>query len=245
MDSLQTIYGIGPVLARDLIKKLILLGYERERFRKDSNNPYTKQEIYKMLKTNSIHDHLPEAARVYLKYLPDRAIPRAVISILDRELQKYVHGLKLVIAGSYRRNRPTSNDADIVVINKNNSLETIKDGIAKSKCVELLNIYAAGPDKASVLFKITVNKSKLDTPKSKYVVKSDVFMADPKEYMYMLLYATGSGGFNIIMRAQAKRHGYLLNQRGLYKDGELIELKNEREIFERIGITYREPALRL
>jgi DNA polymerase/3'-5' exonuclease PolX len=244
MDKLQTVYGIGPVTARDLIKKLISLGYERERFRKDSKNPYTRKEIYKMLKIKSIHTILPESARVYLKYLPDRAIPRAVIQTLEQELQKHVHGIKLTIAGSYRRNRPTSNDADIVVINKNNPLETIADGIAKSKCVELLNVYAAGPDKASILFKVIANKSKLDTPKNKYVVKSDVFMTTPNEYMYMLLYAIGSGDFNITMRAQAKRHGYLLNQRGLYKDGVLVELKNEHEIFEIIGMTYRDPESR-
>jgi DNA polymerase/3'-5' exonuclease PolX len=243
MEKLQTVYGIGPVIARELIKKLISHGYERERFRKDSKNPYTRQEIYKMLKIKSIYTILPESARIYLKYLPDRAIPRVVIHTLEEELQKYVHEIKLTIAGSYRRNLPTSNDADIVVINKNNPLEIIKAGIAKSKCVELLKVYAAGPDKASVLFKVVVNKSK-DTPKSTYIVKSDVFTADPDEYMYMLLYATGSGSFNIIMRAQAKRRGYLLNQRGLYKDGVRVELKNELDIFEKIGMMYRDPESR-
>jgi DNA polymerase/3'-5' exonuclease PolX len=244
MDILQTIYGVGPVLARNLIKLLIHQGYDKDRFRKSSTNPYTKQEIYKMLRDKAIYDTLPESARVYLKYLPDKAIPRAVISVLATELHKGITGLKLIIAGSYRRGRETSNDADIVVTRKGDPLTTIRRGIAASKKVRMLCIYAAGPDKASVLFQVNVNKTKLQVPKSKYVVKSDIFMADPKEYMYMLLYATGSGGFNIIMRAQAKRKGFLLNQRGLYKNGVAIELKNEREIFERLGMTYREPEAR-
>lgn len=193
-----------------------------------------------MLKDKTIYDNLPESARVYLMYLPDRAVPRAVIAVLEKELHKRVSGLKLIVAGSYRRNRATSNDADIVTLKVGDPVDKITTSLIGSKKVEMLKVYAAGPDKASILFQIRVK----GTAKSKYIVKSDLFMAEPKEYMYMLLYATGSGGFNIIMRARAKRLGLLLNQRGLYKAGVALELKNEHEIFERLGMTYREPEKR-
>jgi DNA polymerase IV len=242
MDGLQTIYGVGPVVAQSLINKLVALGYDRSRFKSTNPQSYSVREIYKMLKDKTIWETLPEAARAYLKYLPDKAIPRAIIEVLDTELHKYIKGLALVVAGSYRRGKTTSNDADIVVLDRGNTLERITRGISASTRVEMIPPYMVGPDRASVFFKIHVNKTKLGVPKSIYTVKSDIFITPKKEYIFMLLYATGSGGFNIIMRSHAKRHGLLLNQRGLFdSDGTGIPVQNEREIFERVGITYREP----
>ena len=45
------------------------------------------------------------------------------------------------------------------------------------------------------------------------------------------------------MRAQAKRLGYLLNQKGLYyKDtGKQVPIKNEKELFKLLKIKWREP----
>lgn len=245
MDELQTVYGIGPVMARKLIKQLIALGYERDRFKLKHAHVYTRSEIYKMLKHRDIWDSLPEAARAYLLYLPDRKIPRAVIEILDNELHRLVNGLRLTIAGSYRRGRPTSNDADIVVLQRQDLLERIQTGISKSRTVEILPPYAIGPDKISIMFRIHIDRSSIKVRKSTYVVKSDIFITNAHEYKFMLLFATGSGGFNIMMRAQAKRRGMLLNQHGLYdRDGTAIPLKNEHEIFERIGVTYKIPEER-
>jgi DNA polymerase/3'-5' exonuclease PolX len=68
--------------------------------------------------------------------------------------------------------------------------------------------------------------------------------------MFMLLYATGSGRFNIRMRATAKRLGYLLNQRGLYKKVSSTVLRripvvSERALFKKLGMKYLAPNERL
>ena len=244
MEVLQTIYGIGPVMARSLIRRLIAAGYERERFRKDSSNPYSRIQIYRMLKTKEFWDSLPESARAYLTYLPDRAIPRVVIERLDHALEK-VRGLRLRLGGSYSRGRATSNDADIVVSGRNREpeivLERIAAGLAGSRTVEMLPPYAVGPDRISTMFRVQISGS--DLPKDTYIVKSDIFIAAPEEYVFTLLYVIGSGGFNILMRAQAKRKGMLLNQRGLFdRSGKRLDVKTENDIFDTIGVTYRKPA---
>ena len=68
-----------------------------------------------------------------------------------------------------------------------------------------------------------------------------------------LIYFTGNDIFNRIMRLLASRKGMRLNQRGLYRnvlrgaararvtEGELVEGRDERRIFEPLGVQWREP----
>ena len=236
MDHLSKVYGIGPVILSKLVHRLVALGYDRAKFK---DNSYTKAETLRMLKTPVIYDTLPAAAKAYIKYKPQRAIPRKVMDKLNAELSSKVHGLKFVIAGSYRRGAPVSNDADIIIVKRNSTTSTIERFIRAliGSQIELLPPYAVGEDRISTMFRITVEKKQ-------YVIKSDVFITNPDDYMFMLLYATGSGGFNIIMRAQAKRRGYLLNQKGLFRDGVKVPLNNEKAIFDEIGVKYRIPEER-
>ena len=59
----------------------------------------------------------------------------------------------------------------------------------------------------------------------------------------MMLYATGSKGFNIIMRKKAKEMKMLLNQDGLFdrETNKPIPTANEHDIFETLGMDYKEP----
>jgi DNA polymerase IV len=72
-----------------------------------------------------------------------------------------------------------------------------------------------------------------------------------------LIYFTGNDIFNRSMRLLASKKGYRLNQRGLYKDvirgknrekiteGTLVESRDERKIFEILGVTWRPPEHRI
>ena len=67
------------------------------------------------------------------------------------------------------------------------------------------------------------------------------------------MYFTGNDIFNRSIRLLASKKGMRLNQRGLYKDvmrgtqrvkvteGELVEGRDERRIFEILGVKWREP----
>jgi DNA polymerase/3'-5' exonuclease PolX len=73
------------------------------------------------------------------------------------------------------------------------------------------------------------------------------------EYGAALIYFTGNDIFNRSLRLLASKKDMRLNQRGLYKDvvrgynrqklseGELVEGKSERRIFELLGVQWREP----
>lgn len=73
------------------------------------------------------------------------------------------------------------------------------------------------------------------------------------EYGAALIYFTGNDIFNRSIRLLASTNKMRLNQRGLYKDvirgpkrerlteGELVEGKSEKRIFEILGVKWREP----
>jgi DNA polymerase lambda/DNA polymerase IV len=81
----------------------------------------------------------------------------------------------------------------------------------------------------------------------------DLLLVPETEYGAALIYFTGNDIFNRSMRLLASKKGMRLNQRGLYKDvmrgpgrvkvteGELVEGRSEKRIFEILGVKWREP----
>jgi DNA polymerase IV len=71
-----------------------------------------------------------------------------------------------------------------------------------------------------------------------------------------LLYFTGNDIFNRSIRLLARKKGMRLNQHGLFKnvmrgkamvkmnEGELVESKSEKKIFECLGVPWRPPEHR-
>ena len=79
-------------------------------------------------------------------------------------------------------------------------------------------------------------------------MRIDIRYVSYKSYYPALLYFTGSGEYNKKMRGVAESLGYLLNEYGLYKlDGnkkKLINVKSEKDIFDKLGMEYLEPEKR-
>jgi len=74
----------------------------------------------------------------------------------------------------------------------------------------------------------------------------DIYRTDLESFGAMFLFLTGPQEFNIIMRGRAKRKGMLLNQKGLYdrETREFLAGENEEEIFNALGLEWKEPSLR-
>lgn len=81
----------------------------------------------------------------------------------------------------------------------------------------------------------------------------DFLVVPESEMGAALIYFTGNDIFNRSIRLLASKKGMRLNQRGLYRDvmrgptrvkltdEELVESRDERRIFEILGIKWREP----
>lgn len=267
-ELLQNLYGIGPTAAKSLSMQLhdVFVGFESD---------ISEEKLRTVLKKHkNIFDSLPVAAKVDLLYNPIKIIPREFIEILDKEMHEYLgkgQRIKFDIAGSYRRGKLTSRDIDVVVSNGKLGIDVVDQLISRvnhSKILRIMPPFARGPNKATTLFELIIPKnlesllagyprrclirhtaSAARDGYTKVRMKVDIFITEPDEYIFALLFATGSGMFNVRMRAVAKKRGLLLNQRGVYrKVGDKLEqipVKTEKEIFEVVGVTYREPKNRV
>ncbi len=75
-------------------------------------------------------------------------------------------------------------------------------------------------------------------------VRFNVFVVPMESEGAGLLFATGSGEFNVWMRSLAKRKGYKLNRYGLYDrdTGEMVAGQTEGAIFIHLGLPYIPPV---
>jgi DNA polymerase/3'-5' exonuclease PolX len=214
-------------------------------------------------------EQLPIAAQTDLLFQPIHRIPRVLIDVVNKEFGIHrEHSIHFDIAGSYRRGKSQSGDLDIVISSDGWKpfMSSINSG---SRKIKIMQPFAGLEDKITVLIRICINKSLRDAVfdllepyhnKARIIregsvyIKADIFLTHPDEYIFALLFATGSGKFNIRMRRLAKLRGYLLNQRGLYKKShsstgkeilKRVPITNEREVFDILGMRWLEPKDRI
>jgi len=156
---------------------------------------------------------------------------KAVQPIAEKLLKilKTIPGVQQAIAaGSFRRKSPTVGDLDILVCGRPN-VENIEKQVLQE--FKENTVLASGETKvAFVIF-----------PQNLQV---DIRILPEESYGAALLYFTGSKEFNVMMRKMAIEKGYLLNEYGLFKDGEYITGKTEEEVFKKLGLPITAPEKR-
>jgi DNA polymerase/3'-5' exonuclease PolX len=191
----------------------------------------------KDLKSKKFDSFLNKESKLFIELKPLQKIPYDHINKLEQYLHSYK--LKFNIVGSYRRKKSFSSDIDILILsNKDNGLILFYDKLKKI-FEDNIHIYAKGMEKMSFI----LNFKKVLNTESNILYKVDVFKANSSTYIPILLYSTGSKEFNIKMRALAKSKGYLLNQKGIFKNNILVNktFKNEKDYFDFLNIEYLNP----
>lgn len=216
-----------------------LMGLGSERATKLINEGLTNIQQLSMKKWL---DKLPEETKLFIRLKPIDKIPHKDVKIYVEPVIRSLslgRGIKLEFVGSYRRNRLILSDIDIMLVsNKKDAINIFIAALKKS--IDTTYVYAHGPDKASIILDLSKKIGHRGL-----IYKIDVFRTTVDESMPMLLYSTGSKNFNIRMRAIAKKKGYVLNQRGLYKNNKLISnLKSEKDYFDILNMSYLTPEQR-
>ncbi|PTB39563.1 hypothetical protein M441DRAFT_197009 [Trichoderma asperellum CBS 433.97] len=198
-------------------------------------------------------------------------IPRREVTalgeIVKRAAAQIDPTVQLVIGGSYRRGAESSHDIDLIVTKPGTESAADLKPFLNSLVVRLerdeflvarLASSRAGSDGSKwhgccVLPKI---KGLNDDDDDKYRAiwrRIDFLLVPEAELGAALIYFTGNDIFNRSMRLLASKKGMRLNQRGLYRDvlrgpdrakvteGELVERRDEKRIFEILGVKWREP----
>ncbi len=222
---LSNVYGIGPIKAKELVEKYGIKSIEELRERQD--------------------EVLNDVQKIGLKYYEDieERIPRSEIDEYNNMFSSIFNKVKegdsaYEIVGSYRRKLANSGDIDVIITSKNPTVfEKFIDTLIENGIIT--NVLSRGKTKSLVVAKI---------PSSKVHRRVDFLYTKHEEYPFAVLYFTGSKGFNTVMRGHALKMGYSLNEHGISKmvDKKKTEqlqntFANERDIFDFLGLEYREP----
>jgi DNA polymerase IV len=196
-------------------------------------------------------------------------IPRKEVEALGTVVKKAGFAIdpevELIIGGSYRRGAESLGDIDFIVTKKNTEsaldlrpfLDRLVQKLEADKfLVARLASGRPGSDGSKWHGCCVLPKTKGINDDDKYrpIWRRIDFLVVPETEMgAALIYFTGNDIFNRSMRLLASKKGMRLNQRGLYKDvmrgparvkvteGELLEGRDERRIFEILGVQWREP----
>jgi DNA polymerase (family 10) len=130
------------------------------------------------------------------------------------------------IAGSYRREKETVGDIDILVVTE--KPQEVSDAIAALKIVR--DVVAHGDKKLSFDLKSGLR------------VDARFVLAD--QWGAALMYFTGSKEHNIAVRKKAIAKEWKLNEYGLFDGEEVVASKTEEDIYEALDLGFFKPRER-
>ncbi|KAI1661462.1 hypothetical protein F4813DRAFT_385992 [Daldinia decipiens] len=177
--------------------------------------------------------------------------------------------VELIIGGSYRRGADSSGDIDLIVTKKGTSstsqlapfLNQLVDTLSREGFLTVaLAAHHGNGDDTDGGSKwhgcCVLPESAFPGPQSEYRPiwrRIDILLVPRTELGAALIYFTGNDIFNRSIRLLAQKKGMRLNQRGLFgnvprgqgntkvNEGTLLEGRDEKKIFEILGVRWREP----
>ncbi|KAF2968152.1 hypothetical protein GQX73_g5427 [Xylaria multiplex] len=230
----SNIYGVGTPTARRWVE----LGYRTL----DDLRTKAKLSVNQQVGVDRYDDLLTRIPRAEVKALGDHV--KDVAAAIDSSVE-------LIIGGSYRRGADTSGDIDLL-ITKDGTSETQELVPFLDKLVEILTkeeflttaLASHRSDGGNKWHGCCVlPKAAFPGPKKDYRPiwrRIDFLIVPQTQIGAALIYFTGNDLFNRSMRLLARKKKMKLSHRGLYGPG-VDEGKDERKIFEILGVQWREP----
>lgn len=224
---------------------------------------------FKTIDELSRRAELTENQRIGVQHYEDfnSRIPRAEVEQHGDIVKKYLDRIdptfEVIVGGSYRRGSDTSGDIDCIITRPNTTLTQIQHIVhgqlipklfAKKFLVAALAV--SSKDDGSKWHGASQLPPSLPDSSPNPWRRIDFLLVPSDEMGAALIYFTGNDIFNRSMRLLAGTKGMRLNQRGLYKDvirgkgrqklseGTLVEGKDEKRIFEVLGVPWRPPEHR-
>jgi len=223
IEELNSIITISINTAKKLIKK----------YKLKNLNDFFKKVKNKIIKVSPTRQ---QAINMYRKYKDE--VKRNEIYKLIKQFSNIFKNknIKIKFVGSFRRGADISSDIDILMFyNKQTKLNLNN----------IINLLKKNYNIQDLTYKNIKTKYLGFIKIGKYYRRFDIRFMDIKSYYSSLLYFTGSATHNRILRSIAKKHGYKLNEYGLFKNNKEIKLKNEEHIYKIFNLTYIEPENRL
>jgi len=133
---------------------------------------------------------------------------------------------RAAIAGSYRRSKETLHDLDFLVATSDPSALTS----FFATMPEVHEVIAQGQTKAAI---------RLENG-----LQCDLRAVSNDHFPFALQYFSGSKEHNIALRSLALKQGLSLNEYDFTGEGDTPEVKDEKDIYQALGLTFIPPELR-
>lgn len=247
LEDLESIVGVGRTTALYFVKMGITSV-------EDLKKKIDSKEI-------EVNDKILLGVKYYGKFMGN--IPRDEITkvhkLIKKEIEKMNKEYKLddeskyifEICGSYRREKPTSGDIDVLV----SKIGTQMDKEEKVNHLDRLIKRLKKPIKSNDNQPLLVDDITDKYYETKYMGfakyqynpyrRIDIRFVAHDVYPSAMLYFTGSAELNLKMRKIAKRQKLKLSEYGLTKeDGTRLPITSEYDVFKILKIEYLPPNLR-
>ena len=255
LEKLEKITGIGPAKAQALNDQKItfdMLMGEMASIEGDFSKINPGMNLSKLT-----HHQL-----IGVKYFNDieQPIPRKEIQGIRLKLIKFIGQLsspyEVIVCGSFRRKKPTSGDIDVLILTP----ELPTEEVIKSSAVNHLHVIVDHLKKKKVIVDSLTEEGgtkfmgMCKATRAGLGRRIDIRLIPYTSKGAAMLYFTGSGDFNKIMRAEALKKGFTINEYGIYKlkkqgkkmvKGNLVPTETEEDIFKVVGMTYLKPEQRI
>jgi DNA polymerase (family 10) len=223
VEALSAIEGIGP--------KLIKLFYQKLKIR-NINDLEKAGKAGKLAKLPRSGEKLQAKIlkgiefykRSHARFLLGVALPLA--EEIEKRLNKARGVIKVACAGSLRRKQETIGDLDFLAVSKNP--KAVTDFFTAMP--EVIHVFAKGPTKTMVQLKNGI--------------AADLRVVGEKSFGAALQYFTGNKDHNIKLRKIAIKKRYKLNEYGLFRGKKQIAGRDEKEIYEKLGLAWMPPEIR-
>ncbi len=246
IENLEEVVGIGRAHALELYDKGI------------TSVDILKEKIKN--KEIKVNDKILLGLKYYGKYMMN--IPRSEMDLYNNLFQHLIKKINktlnlnnkneytVELCGSYRREKTHSNDIDVLISKKDVYMNSKQQNHLERIIEKLKKLLKRNNNEPLLIDSMTDKKIK-----TKYMGFSKLLNNPPRRidirfvpydsYYSALLYFTGSGDFNKKMRHIAKDKGYKLSEYGLFdKNGNVIKVNSERDIFKELDMEYLPPRLR-
>ena len=231
INIISEVYGIGPKKAKELVDVGIT---SIESLREKQNNVLNEKQKIGLKYYNDILQRIPRSEiDAYLSIFTN-----AFNKVKTQESESSV----FEIVGSYRRGAESSGDIDVIISSDSPKVfVNFIDFLIKEKII--IEVLSRGSSKCLVVAKIF---------SSTFARRVDFLYTSKEEYPFSVLYFTGSKFFNTVMRNHAVSMGLTMNEHGICaleekQKGKKVDhvFKNEKDIFDYLGLVYKSPNERI
>lgn len=246
IEELESIVGVGRTTALELIKKGVT----------------SVDDLKDKINNNKIevNDKILLGIKYYGKFFGN--IPRneitKIYSLIEKIIKKMNKTYKLddtnkyifEICGSYRREKPTSGDIDVLISKIGSKRENNDTNHLEIFVNKLKENIKSNNDQPLLVDDITDKNYETKYMgfakyKNNPFRRIDIRYITYDSYYSALLYFTGSAELNVKMRKIAKEMDYKLSEYGLMKtDGTYLPVESEYDVFKILKIEYLHPRLR-